>query len=83
LEKQEEPSEYEYAVWYYLPDRQNLLGLLVNGDRQRFVDCLLGHFEAFAQFIPVLDEIFPEQARRDLRTLPQLPNPNPSHARPP
>jgi hypothetical protein len=50
---------YEYQIWYYLPDGQELLNMLLDGDGQRFVDCLVEQFEVFAKFIPVLDEIFP------------------------
>ena len=63
-EKQEQLSDYECAVWHYLPEGKELLGMLIDGDSQKFVDCLLGHFEVFAKFIHVLDEIFPEEPEK-------------------
>lgn len=61
---EEEPCDdysdcgYAYQIWYYLPDKADLLNMLLDGDGQRFVDCLMEHFEVFAKFIPVLDEVF-------------------------
>jgi len=55
----EDPSGYEYVLWYELPEkRADLVAMLLEGDGQRFVDCLVAHFEVFAKFIPILNEIF-------------------------
>ncbi len=35
-----------------------LLNMLLNGDNQLFVDCLVEHFNVFAKFIRVLDKIY-------------------------
>ena len=53
-----------YQLWYELPESDKLMQMLLDGDSQKFVDCLLGHFEVFAKFIPVLDEIFPEKPEK-------------------
>lgn len=52
--------EYEYQLWRYLPESNELLQMLVEADGERFVDCLLGHFDVVAKLIPVLDEVFSE-----------------------
>jgi hypothetical protein len=58
-EVQADPSDYEWLLWYYLPKtRQELLGMILDGDGQRFVNCLVEHFEVFTKFIPVLDGVF-------------------------
>ena len=64
--------EYEYQRWYELPEHNELLQMLIDGDSQKFVDCLLGHFEVFAKFIPILDEIFPEKPRSDGKVIWQV-----------
>ena len=58
-EKQDDPSEYAWVLWYDLPARrEELLEMLLDGDGQRFVDFLAEHFGVFTKFIPVLDEVF-------------------------
>jgi hypothetical protein len=52
---------YQYQLWYTLPqERKELRSMIVDGDGQKFVDCLVSHFRVFAKFIPVLDAVFPE-----------------------
>lgn len=54
-----EPSGFGYVIWYPLPEkRQELLDMAIEGDGQRFVDCLVSHFDVFARLIPVMDEAF-------------------------
>lgn len=63
----EDPADYEYqyVIWYYLPEeRRALLNMLVAGDGEQFVDCLVGHFKVFAQFIPLLDEIYARAVKK-------------------
>ncbi len=62
-DKQDAPADYGYAFWHYLPEGKELLAMLLDGDGRRFVDCLIGHFDVFAKFIPVLDEVFPKPKR--------------------
>jgi hypothetical protein len=57
-------DEYCYQVWYSLPDRAQLLKMLLEEGGQRFVECLVDNFEVFAKCIPVLDEIFPKPKKR-------------------
>ncbi len=41
-----------------LPEpRQKLLDLLLADEARDFGDCMRGHFESLARFIPVMDEI--------------------------
>jgi hypothetical protein len=48
-----------YILWYRLPEeRRTLVGMLLDGDGQQFVDCLVTHLEVFTRFIPILDEVF-------------------------
>jgi hypothetical protein len=62
--EKDEPSDFEYPLWYYLPEeRQELLNMLVEEDSQRFVKCLVGRFRVFAKLIPVLNEVFPKRTR--------------------
>jgi len=57
----------EAYLWYPLPEkRQDLLQMLVTDGAQRFIDCMFGHFDVLARFIPVMDEIF-KGARRKRR----------------
>jgi hypothetical protein len=64
-EKAADPSDYRYVLRYKLPeDRRDLVGMLLEGDGQRFVDCLVAHFEVFAKFIPVLDEVFSKPGKK-------------------
>ena len=63
--EKEDPSEYYYVLWYELPEkRADLIEMLLDGDGQRFVDCLVAHFEVFAKFIPVLDEVFVKSPKK-------------------
>lgn len=55
---------YQYQLYYSLPDKRELLNMLLDGDGQRFVDCLVEHFQVFAKFIPVLDEIYSEPTKK-------------------
>ncbi len=57
--------EYQYDAWYTLPEmKQDLTKMLLDGDGQTFVDCLVSHFEVFTKFIPVLDEVFPKPKKK-------------------
>ena len=58
LDRCQPPTDH-YVLNYKLPeDRRDLVGMLLEGDGQRFVDCLVGHFEVFAKLIPTLNEVF-------------------------
>ena len=51
-------KEEEAPVWYYLPEtREQLHAMLLEGDGQRFVECIVPHFELLTRFTPTLDKI--------------------------
>ena len=61
------PSDctYQYQLWYSFPEeRKELRNMLLEGDGQPFVDCLVAHFEVFAKFIPILDEVFAKRGKK-------------------
>ncbi|HUT34320.1 MAG TPA: hypothetical protein VNE39_12615 [Planctomycetota bacterium] len=54
--KQQE--EVEYPLYYDLPEpKDQLLEMLVKGDGQSFVDCMVGHLDLLARFTPVVDKL--------------------------
>jgi len=62
----ESQCNYGYVLRYDLPeDRHDLAGFLLEGDGQKFVDCMVSHFEVLARFIPVLDEVFTKPIKRE------------------
>jgi hypothetical protein len=55
----------ETALVYDLPEsRRELLGMLMEGDGQRFVDCMARHLESLARFTDVLDKAFLKVKRK-------------------
>jgi hypothetical protein len=55
----ESEKNYGYVLRYDLPEnRHDLAEMLLEGDGQKFVDCMVSHFDVLARFIPVLDEVF-------------------------
>lgn len=52
-------SEDNCALVYLIPQsRKDLLEMLVEGNSQSFIDCLVGHFDVVTKFTPVLDKVF-------------------------
>lgn len=61
----DEPTDYYYVLYYYLPEgKTELLNMIIKGDGQQFVDCLVEHFNVFIKFIPVLDELFSKSSKQ-------------------
>ena len=55
----DEPAAGCVHVWYTFPQsRQEVLDLLLKDDTKQFVECMVGHFETLAKFIPVINDIF-------------------------
>jgi hypothetical protein len=55
----DEPEAGYVHVWYSFPQsRHDVLALLLKDDPKEFVQCMVGHFETLAKFIPVIDDIF-------------------------
>jgi hypothetical protein len=53
-----ERGDRDSVLFYDLPEtRQQLLEMLLEGDAQRFVDCMVSHIELLARFTPALDKI--------------------------
>jgi len=51
-------EEDEYPLCYDLPEpKDQLLKMLVEGDAQQFVDCMVGHLRLLAQFTPAIDKL--------------------------
>jgi hypothetical protein len=47
-----------YPLYYDLPEtRADLLDMLLDGEADRFVDCMVSHLELLARFTPVLDKL--------------------------
>jgi len=47
------------AVWYPLPEsREDLIKMLLEGNGERFNDCISNHLLVLAKFVPVLDTAF-------------------------
>jgi hypothetical protein len=47
------------CIGYSLPETQEeLVELLLKDESRPFIKCLVGHFDALAKFIPVIDKIF-------------------------
>jgi hypothetical protein len=64
-ECKDDPSDCEYDLWYSLPEtKKDLIKMLLEGDGQQFVDCLVAHFKVFTKFIPVLDEVFSKPGKK-------------------
>jgi hypothetical protein len=50
---------YQCQFTYYLPEkRTELLDMILKDEGKPFVECLAKHFESYARFFPVLDEVF-------------------------
>jgi len=63
--ERDDPSDYCYFLWYELPEkRAELVAMLLEGDGQAFVDCLVAHCEVFTKFIPVLDEVVSKTGKK-------------------
>jgi hypothetical protein len=58
-------DDEEDGIEWELPEsRQELLGLLQNGEVQCFADRMVGHFELMARFIPLLNQVFESSAKK-------------------
>ncbi len=48
------------SIDYSLPESRNaLLELLLKGESQGFIKCLVAHFETLTKLVPAIDQIFP------------------------
>jgi len=53
-----QPEDEDYLLCHDLPEgRDRLLQMLVEGDAQPFVDCMVSHMELLSRFTPVLDKL--------------------------
>ncbi|HPD17121.1 MAG TPA: hypothetical protein PLE19_19430 [Planctomycetota bacterium] len=53
-----QPEDEDYLLCYDLPEeRDRLLQMLLEGDAQSFVDCMVGHLDLLARFTPVVDKL--------------------------
>ncbi len=51
-------EEDDYPLYYDLPEpKDQLLKMLLDGDAQPFVDCMVGHLDLLARFTPVIDKL--------------------------
>jgi hypothetical protein len=61
----EEPEEgYAHVNYSFPQSRQEVLDLLLKDDATDFIQCMVGHFETLANFIPVIDDIFQHGERK-------------------
>jgi hypothetical protein len=53
-----QPEDLDYLLCYDLPEpKDELLKMLLEGDAQPFVDCMVRHLDLLARFTPVVDKL--------------------------
>jgi hypothetical protein len=65
LKRTECEESGETMLWLPAPPKRDLLTALLDGDGQRFVAIFVSQFDLMARFIPILDQVFRECAKKE------------------